>query len=106
MIKLLFAVIIFGLIAIAIIVMLVINFMYKGVAERKKVINAILHISLRLERVFSVSRTKLNPPFESTISTMVIAPIRKNSVDEVSPRWSSMISVAFLIMSSPLSRMR
>lgn len=33
MIKLLFAVIIFGLIAIAIIVMLVINFMYKGVKK-------------------------------------------------------------------------
>ena len=55
-------------------------------AERKKVIKAILHISLRLERVFRASRTKLKPPFESTISTIVIAPIRKNSVPAASPR--------------------
>ena len=55
-------------------------------AERKKVIKAIRHISLRFERVFIVSRTKLKPPLESTISTMVMAPIRKNSVPAASPK--------------------
>ena len=57
-------------------------------AERKNVINATRHSSLRFERVFIVSRTKLKPPLASTISTMVMAPMRKNSVSAVSPRLS------------------
>ena len=36
--------------------------------------------------VFRVSRTKLKPPFWSTSSTIVMAPIRKNSVVAVLPR--------------------
>ena len=56
------------------------------IAERKKVIKTIRHISFRLERVFIVSRTKLKPPLESTISTMVMAPIRKNKVPAASPK--------------------
>ena len=61
-------------------------------ADRKNVMNAMRHMSLRLERVFIVSRTKLKPPLESTISTMVMAPIRKNSVPAASPKWCSMTS--------------
>ena len=55
-------------------------------ADRKKVIKAMRHMSLRLERVFMASRTKLKPPLESTISTMVMAPIRKKRVPAASPR--------------------
>ena len=67
-------------------------------ADRKKVMKATLHSSLRLERVLMVSRTKLKPPFESTISTMVIAPIRKNSVPPASPRWCSITSAMWWTM--------
>ena len=60
--------------------------------ERKKVMKATRHMSFRLERVLMVSRTKLKPPLESTISTMVMAPMRKNRVPAASPRWCSMTS--------------
>ena len=71
-------------------------------AERKKVMKTILHMSLRLERVFIVSRTKLKPPFESTISTMVMAPIRKNSVSAVSPRLILIFSLTCENTSAPV----
>ena len=60
-------------------------------AERMNVMKAIRHSRERLLLVFSVSLTKLKPPFWSTNSTMVMAPIRKNSVVPVSPRCSSII---------------
>ena len=64
-------------------------------AERKKVRIAIRQRSARFDLVFITLRTQLNPPFWSTISTMVIAPIRKKSVVAVSPRCSWMIPVTF-----------
>ena len=65
------------------------------IAERKKVRIAIRQRSARFDLVFITLRTQLNPPFWSTISTMVIAPIRKKSVVAVSPRCSWMIPVTF-----------
>ena len=59
-------------------------------AERMKVMKAMRHSRAFLLLVCSVSRTKLKPPFWSTSSTMVIAPMRKNSVVAVLPRWCSM----------------
>ena len=55
-------------------------------AERIKVMNAMRHRSALLLLVLSMSRTKLKPPFWSTTSTMVIAPMRKKSVVAVLPR--------------------
>ena len=55
-------------------------------ADRMKVMKAMRHSSARFDLVCSVSRTKLKPPFWSTSSTMVMAPIRKNSVVAVLPR--------------------
>ena len=60
-------------------------------AERMKVMKAIRHSSDFLLLVFRVSLTKLNPPFWSTSSTIVMAPIKKNNVVPVSPRCSSII---------------
>ena len=59
-------------------------------AERMNVMQAIRHSSALLLVVCNVSRTKLKPPFWSTSSTMVMAPIRKKSVVPVLPRWCSM----------------
>ena len=70
-------------------------------AERKKVMKAMRHISFRLERVLSVSRTKLNPPLASTISTMVMAPMRKKSVSAVSPSDILMFSLTCKSTLSP-----
>ena len=64
-------------------------------AERMNVMNAMRHSNARFEWVFITPRTQLKPPFWSTISTIVMAPIRKNSVVEVSPRCSCMIEVTF-----------
>ena len=61
-------------------------------ADRKKVIKAMRHNSPRLLCVCMESRTKLNPPLVSTTSTMVIAPMRKNSVSAVSPKCSLRLS--------------
>ena len=58
-------------------------------AERMKVMKAIRQSSARFDLVFSVSRTKLKPPFWSTSSTMVMAPIRKKSVVAVEPKCRS-----------------
>ena len=55
-------------------------------ADRMKVMKAMRQSRARFDFVCSVSRTKLNPPFWSTSSTMVMAPIRKNSVVAVLPR--------------------
>ena len=65
------------------------------IALRMNVMKAMRHRSERLLLVFSVSLTKLKPPFWSTSSTIVMAPIRKNSVVPVSPRCSSMIFPTF-----------
>ena len=62
-------------------------------ADRKKVMNAMRHNSPRLFFVFITSLTKLKPPFWSTISTIVIAPIKKNKVVEVLPKCFSMTSL-------------
>ena len=59
-------------------------------AEMKKVMNAIRQSSARLLCVCIVVRTKLKPPFWSTSSTIVMAPIRKKSVVEVLPKCPSM----------------
>ena len=69
-------------------------------AERKKVMKAMRHMSERLLVVIIVSRTKLKPPFLSTISTMVMAPIRKKSVSLVSPRWFLSTSLTIRVMFS------
>ena len=63
-------------------------------ALKKNVKIAILHNRRRLLVVLSASRTKLNPPFWSTTSTIVIAPIKKNNVVEVSPRLLSRARLA------------
>ena len=68
-------------------------------AERKKVSKAMRHSSVRLLLLFITPRTQLNPPFWSTISTMVMAPMRKNSVVEVSPKCSVMALPALLMSS-------
>ena len=67
-------------------------------ALRIKVMMAIRHSNERLLFVFSVSLTKLKPPFWSTSSTMVMAPIRKKSVVPVSPRCSSIILLTALVI--------
>ena len=68
--------------------------MLSRMAERKNVMIVMRHSSALLLFVFIMSRTKLKPPFWSTVSTIVIAPIRKNSVVAVLPRWPSMAALA------------
>ena len=72
-------------------------------AERMNVMKAIRHSSARFDLVCNVSRTKLKPPFWSTNSTMVIAPIRKNSVVAVEPRWCSMTELTAEAMLEPMA---
>ena len=72
-----------------------------SIADRKNVMNAMRHNSFRLLRVCIVSRTKLNPPFWSTSSTIVIAPIKKNRVVDVLPKCRSI--TAFM---SPVAAVR
>ena len=72
-------------------------------AERKNVMNAMRHSSARLLLVRRVSRTKLKPPFWSTSSTMVIAPMRKNSVVEVLPKCFSITSLTTEAVLSPMA---
>ena len=62
-------------------------------ADRMKVMKAMRHSRARLLFVFITLRTKLKPPFWSTISTMVMAPMRKNNVVLVLPRCFSMTSL-------------
>jgi len=62
-------------------------------ADRMNVMNAMRQSSFFLLLVFIVSLTKLNPPFWSTSSTIVIAPMRKNSVVDVLPRCFSIMAV-------------
>ena len=64
-------------------------------ADKMNVMKAIRHNKVRFERVFITVRTQLKPPFWSTISTMVMAPIRKKSVVDVSPRCSCIMEVTF-----------
>ena len=47
------------------------------IAERKKVMKAIFHNKLRFDLERITFLTQLKPPFWSTISTIVIAPMRK-----------------------------
>ena len=71
-------------------------------AERIKVMKAIFHRSDRLVLERRASRTKLNPPFVSMISTTVMAPMRKKSVSLISPRCSRrMCEVTKFITASP-----
>ena len=74
--------------------------MLSRMAERKNVRMVIRHSRARLLLVFIMSRTKLKPPYWSTVSTIVIAPMRKNSVVAVLPRWPSMAELAVEAMSS------
>ena len=69
---------------IIIITMLVVRL--SSMADRKNVMMAMRHSRLRLLVVRIKSRTKLKPPFWSTSSTMVMAPIKKNKVVDVVPR--------------------
>ncbi len=69
---------------IMIITMLVV--MLSRMAERMKVMNAMRQSSARLLLVCMTRRTQSKPPFWSTTSTMVMAPMRKKSVVPVSPR--------------------
>ena len=62
-------------------------------ALRIKVRNASRHNRVCLLLVRKGSRTKLNPPFWSTTSTIAIAPIRKKIVVAVSPKWCSIRSL-------------
>lgn len=55
-------------------------------AERIKVMMVILQSSARLFLVARASCTKKKPPLASTISTIVMAPIRKKRISHVSPR--------------------
>ena len=87
-----------------IITMLVV--MLSRMAERMNVMNAIRHNSTRLLLVCITRRTQSKPPFWSTTSTMVMAPMRKKSVVPVSPRWPWMMSVTktmtgFTVLPSP-----
>ena len=68
--------------------------MLSRMADRKKVRNVMLQSRARLLRVDSMLRTKLKPPYWSTVSTMVMAPIRKKRVVAVLPRWPSMTGAA------------
>ena len=77
-----------------------------SMAERKKVIKAMRHNRARFDFVFITLRTQLKPPFWSTISTMVMAPMRKNSVVEVSPRCSCIIVVTFSCTPEPSPTMK
>ena len=77
-----------------------------SIAERIKVMKAIRHSRAFLLFVFSVSLTKLKPPFWSTSSTIVIAPMRKNSVVAVLPRWCSMASLTTDGILSPMAAER
>ena len=70
-------------------------------AERMNVMKAMRHNSFFLLRVCNVSRTKLNPPFWSTSSTIVIAPMRKKSVVAVAPRWRSISALTTNALASP-----
>ena len=72
-------------------------------ALRMNVMKAIRQSSARFDFVFSVSRTKLKPPFWSTSSTMVIAPIRKKSVVAVEPRWCSMVVLTTDAFNAPIA---
>ena len=74
--------------------------MLSSMAERKNVRMVIRHRRAFLLLVFIMSRTKLKPPFWSTTSTMVIAPMRKNSVVAVLPRWPSITEPAYAAMPS------
>ena len=70
-----------------IITMLVVRL--SSTAESTNVINVTRHSSVCLCLVCKRSRTKLKPPLASTISTMVMAPMRKNRISQVSPRCES-----------------
>ena len=72
-------------------------------ADRMNVMKAMRHSSDLLLLVCSVSRTKLKPPFWSTSSTMVMAPMRKNSVVLVEPRWCSMTELTAEAFISPMA---
>ena len=74
-------------------IMTMVVVMLSSMALRKKAMNEIFHSRARFDSVCNALRTKLKPPFWSTISTMVIAPIRKNSVVDVLPRWASMMEL-------------
>ena len=75
--------------------------MLSRMAERKNVMKAMRHSRARLLLEAMMPLTKLNPPFWSTTSTMVIAPIRKNSVVAVLPRWRSITSLTAEATFSP-----
>ncbi len=57
-------------------------------AERKNVMKAMSHNSLVLLRVLIRLVMMAKPPWTSISSTIVMAPIRKNSVSEISPNCS------------------
>ena len=70
-------------------------------ADKMKVMKAMRQSRLRLLRVLIMLRTKLKPPFWSTSSTIVMAPMRKNSVVAVLPRCFSITSLTAKAVWSP-----
>ena len=74
----------------SIIIMTILVVRLSKIADKKKVMKAMRHNNARLDFVRITPFTQLKPPFWSTISTIVIAPIKKNRVVEVSPKWSMM----------------
>ena len=73
------------------------------IADNMNVMKAMRQSRAFLLLVFRVSRTKLKPPFWSTSSTIVMAPIRKNSVVAVLPRWCSIVSLTTVPILSPMA---
>ena len=63
-------------------------------ADSIAVMNAIFQRSERLVFDANAPRTQLKPPCWSTISTIVMAPMRKNNVVPASPRFFSMASLS------------
>ena len=59
-----------------------------SIAERKNVRNPIIHISFLLFTVVIVFVMTSNPSCASISSTIVMAPIRKNKIPDISPRCS------------------
>mmetsp|Transcript_2759 Transcript_2759/g.5173 ORF Transcript_2759/g.5173 Transcript_2759/m.5173 type:complete len:271 (-) Transcript_2759:691-1503(-) len=72
-------------------------------AERKKVTPPINHINFFLLRVVILLVMRLKPWWESTISTMVMAPIRKNRISPASARAPSS---SWCTTPGPTSRLR
>ena len=59
------------------------------IAEKKNAINPKIHNNLNLLVVLIIDVTTRNPPCKSINSTIVIAPIKKNNMLDISPKISN-----------------